>query len=160
MGWVVPQPGKPTNPAEDYKKDDSLQYRNRNIKYKHERGAPHPQVKASDPADADPLYFATSKADPTGSDVKQVAAKEGWYVDITKILEANNLYRIPHHKNWVTHAKSWEWWHYQYKPPSPPGASGDPTFGEYLQIFGVHEYRLRQVRNGWSTHEDIEHEIG
>ena len=58
----------------------------------------------------------------------------------------------------LTNDKGWESWHYQYEPGNPPGATGDPTFGEYLQLFGVHEARLRAV--GWSAHEDIDHAIG
>ena len=49
------------------------------------------------------------------------------------------------HKNWNKDPKAWEWWHYQYPAPKPTGSSTDLTFGECLQLFGVHEYRLRQL---------------
>ena len=138
--------------------DSTKQYRNRNIKYKHLRGTPNRLVKPADPYDPSPLYFATTTVAAGGGDVTHVAAKEGWYVDITSILEDNDLMRIPRHANWLTNHKSWEWWHYQYEPDPPPGATVDLNFGEYLQLFGVHELNLRT--HGWSAHEDIDHRPG
>jgi hypothetical protein len=156
---ISPQPPKPANPADDVK-DPVKQYRNRNIRPKHNKTAPNEKVKPSDPADPNPLYFATKDIKPTGDDVVDVAAKEGWYVNISEILEDSGLQRIYRHKNWLEDAQSWEWWHYQKEPPRPPGASAGLNFGECLQLFGVHEYRLRQLANGWSSHEDIEHRPG
>lgn len=156
---VVPQPEKPADPAAD-KADAVKQYRNRNIQYKHPRGKANEVVRISEPADPKPLYFATTAADDSGTSVKEVAAREGWYVDITSIMETNGLLRIPRHRNWVTHSKSWEWWHYQYVPVMPAGATAPPTFGEYMQLHGVHELKLRRVANGWPSHEDMEHSAG
>jgi hypothetical protein len=95
---VVPQPAKPADPADD-KTDAVKQYRNRNIKYKHDRGTANEKVKASDPADPAPLYFATTDKDASGTDVKEVTAKEGWYVDVTAIMESKGMMRIPRHAN-------------------------------------------------------------
>jgi hypothetical protein len=38
--------------------------------------------------------------------------------------------------------------------------TSDFNFGDYLQMIGVHEYRLRHVGDGWPAHEDIEHTPG
>ncbi|HYO59466.1 hypothetical protein, partial [Archangium sp.] len=151
--WVSPQPPAPTNSADD-KKDPLTQYRNRNLKYKHKRGAPNEKKKASEVADPAPLYFATTTKTASNTDVEDVTAKEGWYVDITSILEKHGFKRISRKKSWLSDPEAWEWWHYQYEPQLPPGASSPPTFGEYLQLYGVHEARLRAV--AWSAHEDIE----
>jgi len=93
-----------------------------------------------------------------GTDMEDVTAKEGWYVDVTAILEAEGLKRINRRGSWLTDPEGWEWWHYQYEPALPPGAADPPTFGEYLQLYGVHEALLRAV--DWSRHEDIEHKAG
>ncbi|HYO56493.1 peptidoglycan-binding domain-containing protein [Archangium sp.] len=155
--WASPQPPVPEKAADD-KVNPLKQYRNRNIKTKHKKGQTGEQRKADQDADPSPLYFATKDPDPTGKDVQDLAAKEGWYVDVTAVLEKHGLQRINRHKNWMTNPKAWEWWHYQYVPKRPPGASADPTFGEYLQMYGVHELLLREV--GWSAHEDIDHGAG
>jgi len=157
--WLSPQPPKPADPADDTK-DATKKYRNRNIRYKHVKGAPNGKVKASEPSDTSPLYFATTTKTPGGGDVVDVAAKEGWYINISEVMEANKLARIPRHKNWDKDPKAWEWWHYQCPPHTPTGSSSALSFGECLQLYGVHEYRLRQLANGWSTHEDIEHAPG
>ena len=68
--------------------------------------------------------------------------------------------RIRRHSNWLTEPKAWEWWHYQYDPPLPPGVT-DLNFAEYLQLVGVHEYQLRNVADdGWPAHEDVDHAPG
>lgn len=159
--WVDPQPDKPANPRDDYKATDLRQYRNRNIKAKHDRGDARIFSKPELPADPTPLYFATSRKNSAGTDVVDVTAREGWYVNVTAILESYGLKRIVRHEhNWLTNPRAWEWWHYQFEPDPPPGSVGTTTFGEYLQIHGVHEYLLRHVERGWPNHEDIEHSIG
>jgi hypothetical protein len=91
------------------------------------------------------------------------AAPAGWYVDITGIMEAHGLTRISRKKNWKVNAKSWEWWHYQFQPLPPPagspeeGAAPALYFGDYLQLYGVHEYKLRNLADGWADHSDIEY---
>ena len=155
--WVVPQPAAPAAVADDEAKA-FVKYRNRNIKYKHVRGTPNESRVADAPTAASTLYFTTKKNNAAGSGAVEVTAREGWYVDISAIFEKHGWRRIKRHKDWLTNWKGWEFWHYQYVPGNPPGATGEPTLGEYLQIFGVHEARLRAV--GWSAHEDIDHAIG
>jgi hypothetical protein len=156
---LVPHPDPPSDPADDYKdlKNDKVQYRNRNIPGKHVKGSSIPKIHPKLPTEKNPLYFATNH----GSTVKpDVTALEGWYVNITKILEDHGMNRIPRHHDWEADHKAWEWWHYQYEPADPPGGSGGVTFGDYLQLYGVHEYKLRRVPHGWTAHEDIEHDPG
>lgn len=146
--WVDPQPPKPTELAHDG--DDAyVKYRNRNIAAKSAK--PGRRIKAADPTDPQPLFHMTTS-------FTKVAAPEGWYLDLSKIMEENNFMRIPRHPDWKTNPKGWEWWHYQFNPPRPPGAAFDLTFGEYLQLFGVHEHKLRAA--GWSKHADIKAKIG
>jgi len=64
--------------------------------------------------------------------------------------------RIPRHSDWHNNAKAWEWWHYQFQPPKPGWLRDDFNFGDCFQMIGVHEFRLRNVGDGWSAHEDIE----
>jgi len=155
--WANPQPPAPATPADD-EAQPFLKYRNRNIKPKHVKGTPNETKVVGAPTAASTLYFATTKKNTAGTDVLDVTAREGWYVDLSAIFEKHGWHRIPRHGDWLTNSKAWEYWHYQYQPADPPGATAPPTFGEYLQIFGVHELRLRAV--GWSAHEDIDHAIG
>lgn len=149
--WVVPQPAVPAD-AKDDKKDPKLRYRNRNIIYKSVKpGTPKDPKAVSDP---NPLFHQTS----SGSSFNETAAPKGWYLDMTQILEDKGLKRIKRHGDWKANSKGWEWWHYQFEPGLPAGAVDSLQFGEYLQLFGVHEYLLRQA--GWPAHEDIEHHPG
>jgi hypothetical protein len=162
--WVVPQPAAPADPADD-KKDPLLQYRNRNIKALHRKDATASAVKdASKPSDPSPLYTARDDTNAAHSDKVQVTVKEGWYVDCSAILEAHGMKRIPRHSDWLDHDKGWEWWHYQFEPDKPSPTADDLTFGDYLQLYGVHEYLLRTVpgeeSGAWSAHKDIDHRPG
>jgi len=155
--WASPQPPAPEAPSED-KADALKQYRNRNLRTKVKKGSANEKKDAKLPSDPAPLYLATVMRNAAGTDVEDVTAKEGWYVDVTAILEAEGLKRINRRGSWLTDPEGWEWWHYQYEPALPPGAVDPPTFGEYLQLYGVHEALLRAV--DWSRHEDIEHKAG
>lgn len=115
-------------------------------------------MSTGDPTESSVLYFATNQKNATATDVVDVTAKEGWYVDVTALMEKHEFERIPRHSDWLTNPKAWEYWHYQFVPALPPGATAQPTFGEYLQIYGVHELQLRAA--GWSSEDDIEHGIG
>ncbi|MBI3725608.1 hypothetical protein HY251_16900 [bacterium] len=157
--WADPQDPAPADPADDAA-DPVKQYRNRNIKTKHVEGTAGEAKKAGAPTDPNPLYGATTKKNAAGTDVESVAGKEGWYVDVSSILEDNKMMRIKRHSDWLTNAKGWEWWHYQFEPDPPPGADEDLVFGDYLQLYGVHEYRLRNASDGWPNHEDIDHAPG
>jgi hypothetical protein len=158
--WIEPQPAAPTDPADD-KKDPLKQYRNRNIKSKHKKGSTaSAKVDNAKPTDAAPLYAVTTTTNAAGDNKEQVAVKEGWYLDLTAILEKHGVKRIVRHSNWVTFAKGWEWWHYQYEPAKPSPAAADLKFGDYLQLYGVHEYRLRNAGDGWPAHDDIDHKPG
>jgi hypothetical protein len=157
--WALPQTTAPASSADD-KADKYVQYRNRNIKVKMDIATASASSLVKDPKkaseiDAAPLAHMCS-------DHVARTVKEGWYVDITRILEEAGLMRIPRHKNWQTDDKGWEWWHYQYSPAPPPGASSDLVFGDYLQLYGVHEYHLRALPSGtgWSSHNDINHTPG
>ncbi len=153
--YADPQPPVPVDPSEDLK-DPYLQYRNRNIATK--SAPPGKKSKATEPSDPAPLFH---QCDASAAFAK-VAAPAGWYVDVSRIMEENGMKRISRHGNWKTQPKAWEWWHYQYQPAPPPGVSMEAspdsklTFGDYLQIFGVHEYKLRNVGDGWPDHKDIE----
>jgi hypothetical protein len=107
------------------------------------------------PFDPTPLYAVTHTLDESGTSFLRVTAREGWYVDITAVMEAHNLMRIARKSDWVTDPKGWEFWHYQFEPPLPPGAT-ELRFSEYLQLIGVHEYQLRNVGDGWPAHEDVD----
>lgn len=156
--WATPQPPAPADPADDLK-DPLKQYRNRNVRVKVARGSKIDK-DPKQPSNTAPLYFATSDTNAAGNDVIDKTAREGWYVNISAILEGAGLKRIRRHKNWLTDPKAWEYWHYQYDSANapPPGGSAKPTFGEFLQLYGVHEYLLRHVH--WPLHEDIEHGAG
>jgi hypothetical protein len=170
--YADPQPAVPANPADDTK-DPYLQYRNRNIATK--SVAPGKLIDSKLPADPNPLFH---QCNPT-SGFKKVAAPKGWYVDISRILEDNGVMRVQRHADWKTNAKGWEWWHYQFDPGLPPGITplsvtssppnkkykgqqdpGLPTFGDCVQLYGIHEYHLRNLADGWVEHEDLEHRPG
>jgi hypothetical protein len=112
---------------------------------------PDPLMRYSD-RDA-PLQFLDGSA-------HEFAAPDGWYLDLSAVMEAHGLMRIRRHSDWATNARAWEWWHYQFQPELPPGAEEDLGFGEYVQIFGVHEFKLRNQHDGWPNHEDIRHRPG
>lgn len=157
--YVVPQPPAPGSPTEDYDRGATVQYRNRNLRAKVDRTHPLRVLKSGAPVDPHPLFFVATRRKPSAPPAKtfrEVTARAGWYVDVTKIMESHGLLRVPRREGWLTNHKAWQWWHYRYQPELPPGATGGVTFGDYLQLCGVHEYRLRNVRRGWSTHEDIE----
>jgi hypothetical protein len=115
--------------------------------------------KGDAPFDPSPLYVVTHDVNQAGTHVVRVTAPEGWYVNVTALLEASGLKRIRRHDDWLTNAKAWEWWHYQFAPPLPPGATA-LTFSDYLQLIGVHEYQLRSTSGGWPAHEDVDHAPG
>jgi hypothetical protein len=147
---VDPQPAAPAD-AKDDKTDPLVQYCNRNIRYKANLSNPAKAIiNPKQASDASPLGHMNSN----GSTVS--AALTGWYVDITAILETNKMMRIRRHSDWKTNAKAWEWWHYQFEPPKPAWLMDDFNFGDYFQMIGVHEWRLRNVGDGWPAHEDIE----
>ena len=155
--WILPQPPTPADPALD-RANSLTQYRNRNIKTKHKQHATGSPVKdAALPSDGAPLYAVTDTTNAAGDDKVRVTVKEGWYLDLTAILEANGMMRIKRHSDWVTKAKAWEWWHYQFAPQPPYPGGDELRFGDLLQVYGIHEYRLRNVNDGWSTHDDLEH---
>ena len=152
--WVDPQPDAPAD-AKDDTKDPLQQYRNRNIRNKANlSNLAHAIIDSKQPSDPSPL----GHIHPDGSTV--TAALTGWYVDITSILENNKMKRIKRHSDWKTNAKAWEWWHYQFEPTKPAWLTADFNFGDYFQMIGVHEYRLRNVGDGWPAHEDIEIDPG
>jgi hypothetical protein len=152
--WVDPQPDAPAD-AKDDTKDHLQQYRNRNIRNKANlSNLAHAIIDSKQPSDPSPL----GHIHPDGSTV--TAALTGWYVDITSILENNKMMRIKRHSDWKTNAKAWEWWHYQFEPTKPAWLTADFNFGDYFQMIGVHEYRLRNVGDGWPAHEDIEIDPG
>jgi hypothetical protein len=143
-------------------------------------GAPAPKAELGKlknplaPFDASPLYATSANFD--GGKVIRLAAPEGWYVDLTAILHKHGLKRISSHANWASMPRAWEWWHYQFEPAPPPGelkqlffeqylqpkhhGRAQLFFAEYLQLIGVHEYRLRSVDDGWPAHEDVDHPAG
>jgi hypothetical protein len=158
-----PQPPVPENPADD-RQDPYLQYRNRNIVTK--SVPPGRMIKATDPSEPNPLFHQCGKQ----ASFAKVAAPAAWYVDVTRILEDNGMMRVSRHSDWKTNEKAWEWWHYQYQPAPPPmllAKSIKPlkpneippslTFGDYLQLYGIHEHKLRVLGDGWPDHSDIEH---
>jgi hypothetical protein len=146
---VVPQPGPaPDDPAQD-RADPYVQYRNRNIRYR----SPKPGVVRNQGQAADHQPLLTQNHT---HDFRETAAPAGWYLDVTRVMEEEGMHRTPRHHDWQSVYKGWEWWHYEFHPPLPPGAHV-VYFGDYLQLYGVHEYRLRNVNDGWPTHDDIEH---
>jgi len=152
--WINPQPDAPEAAGDD-KQDALVQYRNRNIKPRANLNNPAKAIaKPKEPSDASPL----GHIHPDGSTV--TAAPTGWYADVTSVLETNDMMRIKRHSDWKTNAKAWEWWHYQFAPPKPAWLQDDFNFGDYFQMIGVHEYRLRNVGDGWPAHEDIEIDPG
>jgi hypothetical protein len=115
--------------------------------------------KGDAPFDPSPLYVVTHDVNEAGTHVVRVTAPEGWYVNVTAVLEKSGFKRIRRHDDWLTNPKAWEWWHYQFEPPLLPGATA-LTFSDYLQLIGVHEYQLRSVSGGWPAHEDVDHAPG
>lgn len=163
---AAPQPPVPENPADD-RKDPYLQYRNRNIATK--SAPPGRLLKATEPSEPNPLFHQCGRQ----AGFIKVAAPAAWYVDVTRILEDHGMMRVRRHADWKTNDKAWEWWHYQYQPAPPPmklaplpnpAKPPDPTnssppaltFGDYLQLYGVHEHKLRVLGDGWPDHSDIE----
>ncbi|ADO68001.1 peptidoglycan-binding domain-containing protein [Stigmatella aurantiaca] len=155
--YADPQPPAPQDSSDD-KKDPYLQYRNRNIATKSE--SPGRVIKAEGAVEASPLLHQCGPK----ADFAQVAAPAGWYVDISGVMEKHGMHRISRKTHWKVNSKSWEWWHYEFHP-DPPLAWGAESaadkaalsFGDYLQLYGVHEYKLRNVADGWIDHRDIEH---
>jgi hypothetical protein len=155
--WILPQPPAPADPKDD-KANAVTQYRNRNIRADHTQGSSASAVRhAAKPSDPAPLYAVTDTTNPAGTDKVRVTVKEGWYLDLTALLEVNGMMRINRHSDWVTKEKAWEWWHYQFAPLPPYPGGGELRFGDLLQVFGIHEHRLRNVDDGWPTHADLEH---
>lgn len=158
--YADPQPPVPESPADD-RKDPYLQYRNRNIATK--SAAPGRKLRATEPADPSPLFHQCGQK----AGFAKVAAPAAWYVDISSIMEKQGVMRIPRHSDWKVNPKAWEWWHYEYRPQPPPMHLLPPrkqplplTFGDYLQLYGVHEYKLRNIADGWPDHSDIERTPG
>ncbi|MDC0712041.1 peptidoglycan-binding domain-containing protein [Stigmatella sp. ncwal1] len=117
-------------------------------------------IKAESTVDTSPLFHQCGAK----AEFAQVAAPVGWYVDISGVMEKHGMHRIPRKPNWKVNPKSWEWWHYEFHPlpplswPNKRGAKPLPLyFGDYLQLYGVHEYTLRNIADGWIDHKDIEH---
>jgi len=157
--YAEPQPPVPADPADD-KKGSHLQYRNRNIATK--SSPPGRKLKNTEPSDPTPLFHQCgSKAG-----FAKVAAPAAWYVDVSSLMEMKGMMRIARHRDWQVNPKAWEWWHYEYRPKAPPmmvppGTLPLPlTFGDYLQLYGVHEYKLRTIADGWPDHSDIERSPG
>ena len=65
---------------------------------------------------------------------------DGWYVDLTELLNTAGFRRIPAHANWEKWDIGSEWWHYQYD------ADLQPTFLDECELIGISEKRLEKAR--------------
>ena len=77
---------------------------------------------------------------------------EGYYLDITRLLQQSNFVRIKAHSNWQTNAKGMEWWHYHYNKDI------QATFQDEMELIGNTEETLR--RQGWDTDAKLDRKPG
>src|SRR5262249_29799984 len=76
---------------------------------------------------------------------------EGYYLDLTAILQSHDFDRIPAQDGWESHAKKQEWWHFYY------ATDVQETFSDEMELIGFTEQKLRQW--GWSQ-SDLDHRPG
>ena len=84
-------------------------------------------------------------------DHKEKTIPEGYYVDLTALLDSHGFIRIKAQKGWESKAKKQEWWHFHYTEGL------QDTFLDEMELIG---YTEAQIKQSGRTTADMDHPPG
>ncbi len=82
---------------------------------------------------------------------KEKDLPEGYYIDLTQVLEDSGFKRIKAHSDWKTNEKGREWWHFQHADDA------EPTFLDEMELIGFTE---KQLLGSGRTKKQLDHAPG